>query len=888
MANTQYQQLDNNLNFKFVWLNSGNLVHLQSRGLSLEVCGYLPISLGNQPNQLRDLINSEDNTLLNLGAELVNYRESDGNSKLLDCKNMTFIFPGMNYNTNGKYVLRPSTPEYKEWLVDFSNHLFKDIRALNTAEMKFVNEDLDNKFESQNQTAAAGSIQLSFDIKNETFGTYIHNNFYIDAVMIFGQAYNDRAFKDLTREEQIQRIVPIGLLIYADDRELDGNSEAKQRPFIQPGKMNGVVVRETLVITLAQGNLKITAIEDDENFKQWRDFAGRMHLVNDNLSTSAKFFLVDNNVSKGEIETNTADIEGLSADGRTFAMRDRLYMADFDNNWDDANDDFASPAMITCMTSAQGGYKNPQLILSQVSKNTIKETGNIWDGVAHSYWTENIDLADKSLNGSMYNVDWISTKRPGINLFCSDLKHAYIDEYRKENPTESASFGGGFNMMTTRSYASRNATNLFGNDNYLRGDALALGSQYVHYYQSGFNAEALESERKKNNGSTGNMFINSEYLDIKSYGGGVDNLTTIAADNIWLYGTGDNVNKKRRVTLVNAEYQQIIDSNRVLMLNVKGKKQDGEWISGGVSRVTNSLVANGCNTMTSVDKGLIIGDRNAMIGASVDKMAHQCQIFGSNNRVDSVNTTYGEAKYVTVIGHGLNYDPKQHIFERTANPCKTIILGQDNNVYTQLDLINNLTTRSTTIMSKKGVKGNKGAKGKKGLKNVNSATLRSFKTTDYTNKNIYPVAIKQIVIGGWKPTTNRHKIQKYNMAEFSVDNTTLNDSIMTLMDIKGRAIDYTSRGVNVAVQQTHTQDAYDNYDYTQIGGINWGKLIHLLNHLEYDPETNIVKYNTGRNLGTDPQNQCGYYDTLNNSRCLYDLVRNDVGVGPLPLNFRNQ
>lgn len=903
MANTQF--LDNNLNFKFVWLNSAELVHLQSRGLSLEVCGYLPISLRNKPNYLRDMFPGEEGydpdretTILDIGNELIDYRISEGNTRLLDTAPMTFIFPGMEYSSNGKYVLQNTTSKYKEWLVNYQDHLFTNIRALNSAEMKFTSEDLDEKFGSQGQTAAAGSIQLSFDIKNETFGTYIKNSFYIDAIMIFGQAYNDRAYRDLTQEEQIQKIVPIGLLVYADDRELDGDSEKKQRPFIQPGKMNGVVVRETLVISLLQGNFKLNGVQNDDAFKTWSAFAGKLHLVNDNLSTSAKLLLTGNKVTKKKIDDILTDTnyptgdDGLpnpnvlsANDGRTFALHDRLYMARMNDDWDDSNDDFSSPALITCMNDTTPGDKLPQLLLGEVTKNGIKGgyqayTGNTWDGVAHSYWTDSVDYGDKKVSAAVYDIDWISWKRPGLNLFCNNIYNTYWDKERLSDANVSATFGGGFNLMSQASHASRYSTNILSTDSYLRGDAVSFGSNQVHYYQSGFNAEEIREDRKKNNGNVGAMFINSEYLNIASTGGGRDQLTTIAADNIWLYGTGENKFKDRKITVVNAEWTQLIDSNRLLVLNTKGKRQGGAWTPGGVTRSSNSIIANGYNMMNCVDKGIIVGDQNYMFGASFERLARNCQIFGSDNRISSVNTAHGEAKKITIIGHGLNSDPRQQIFERTDSPCKTIILGQDNNTYTQLGTIGGMSL--STLTSKTGTKD---AKGKKGLSGISGSVTRSFKWDDYTNRNIYPVAVKQLVIGGWKPATVRHKIQKYNMAEFSVDNTILNDSIMTLMDIKGRAVDYTSRGVNVAVQDIHSQESYDYYQYRQIGGINWAKLIQLLYRLEYDKTTKQVKYNAANKGLNDPDNRCGYHDDFGGSTKLYDLVRNDVGVGPLPNNF---
>ena len=845
------QQLDNSLKFKFVWLNSGELVHLQSRGLSLEICGYLPISLGNQPDYLKDLISSTSSEekraeLLNIGKTLVDYKVNDGNSKLNQSNYpLTFIFPGMNYTANGTYIVPSTSPNYKLWLTHYYNHLFTNIRALNTTEMKFQSEDLDPDYGNQEQPAASGSIQISYDISNETFGTYISNSFYVDAIMLFGQAYNNRAFVDETQEEQIQKIVPLGLVVYADDREAVGESENKQRPYIQPGKMNEVVQRETICVSLVQGDFNLQAIANDENLAAWKEYAGRIHLVNDNLTTNAKFLLTGNKLTTKGLDAvdKIAELSG----SRTFAMHDRLYMGDFDNNFDDCNDDFSSPAMITCMTSAQAGFKNPQVIMGQVSKaegNTY--TGNIWDGVAHSYWTE----YQKSQSGSMYNIDWIGEKRPGINIFSNELYHLYTDTNLK-GTSESATFGGGVEILSNNSYTSRYATNFLGSNNYLRGDSLAVASQYINFYQNDFNVSAI-SASPDNNHSVGNVFINSEYITASGTGGGTDYITSIAADNIWLHGQEENINTARRVTLVNAENQDISDCNRVLLLNVKGSSESSNCTKSHILRSKNSIIGNGYNYIDFIEKTLILGNNNYIKGRNRYYPAYSCQVLGTDNTVVSLDAKYGHPTKLTLIGHNLKSDQRQQIFLNTLDPAKVLILGQDNNNYAQL-----------------GLKG--------------GGTLTNW--YNYGNSDIFPTVVKQVVIGGWKPANVKNNIVSYNMAEFGVNNTTTNESLMNLMDIKGRTISYSSRGISVGVQETQSQDNYNKYNFKTIGSINWAKLIQLLHRLKYDEGTGAVSYSIGDENLNDTTNRSRYMDSYDGSVRFYDLVRNDVGGGPWPSNM---
>lgn len=845
---------DSFYSFKYIWLNQAEVTHQQSRGLSYEVFGFLPISLGNSPDYLKDLLNGEDNTLLDLGKELYNYKVSDGNTSLT--KQITYIFPKVTYTARNNYVIVKDSANYRNYLVDYGGHLFTDIKALHTTEMKFVGTDVDTTYDAQKNTAAAGSIQLSFDVTPETFGTYIDGNFYIDAIMFFGRSYNSRASGDETNQQQLQDIVPIGLLVYMNDRA--GTDGTAGRPLVMPGLISDqAYARQSIDISLLQGGFDITAILDDENFEQWKEFAGRFHLANDNLSTSAKFLLVGNDVKKETI-ADIDNIDALVEEGKTYAIYDRLYMADFGENWDDANDDFASPAMMTCMASAQSGFKNPQAIFAQVSKY-VKDNKSInyWDGVAHSYWTDGIDLDDKSIKGSLYSVDWISNKRPGISLFSSDTENVYVDEYHATDKDASASFGGGLQFMSNSSFVSRYASNFLGSNNHLRGDVVTFGSQYIDFYQSGFNASAI-SESRLNNGSVGSLFLNSEYITVNEPDNGLQ-LTSIAADNISLHDSTGSTESQRKVSMVNAENYQIYDANRLLLLNTKGKYENGDWLLGTVETTTNTIVANGFNTVRKADKSTIIGDGNYLVGTSSELKVKQCQVLGSDCVLTSVNTKKGQAQKITMIGHGLMYDPKQSIFERSSNACKTMILGQDNNLYSQLGLSNYI--------------------GRKG------SDVPTFEWTDYANGNIQPTSIKQIVVGGWKPRSVKHKVQRYNVMELSVDNSTVNDANMTIADIKGRSIDYSSRGITVGVQETHSQDSYDYYKYKSLGSINWAKLMQLLYHLEYDVDTGSVKYNMNKGRLNDVANQSNYFDDYDGSRCFYDLVRNDNCVSPLPRNF---
>lgn len=858
------ENLENYYNFRYVWLNSGEIVHLQSRGLSLEVVGYLPISIRNKDgNDLKELFENNDNKLLDFGNLLVNNRRMKGESAdKAELDKYTFIMPGVKYVSSGIYLEKANPTDYDKRLINFHDNLWTNIRATAATEMKFSayaddprvkGEDID--IPDPMNITPGGTIQISFDIKQEDFSNKLYNgDFFIDAIMLFGQAYNRRG-KDQTAQGNLQKVVPIGLVLYENDRQQPGDSSYKHRPFIKPSKLDGVVIRETLNIGLLQGQFNVSPITDTEAFSAWSGFQGSLHLVNDGFTTSGTYFLNDHHISSYG-ESQASAYSALSGQG-TYAFREKLYMGE--NSLDDRNFDFATPASLTIMRDDEPGVKNPQTLLGRVGWD---EEGkfNYWDGVATTYWNA---ATRKGTSGAVYSMDWISQSRPGFNIFCDDTVN--------EHPNVPY-FGGGFNLLTTSSYAAKFGGNLFGKNNLIWGNATTYNSNNITF-EDGYRASAFNAKSSTNNLSYGSVFINSRYIDVSARGSKTtDHVSTLGSENIHIVEWGGKNNTDtRRVYAIGSQQYNIWDSDKVLLLNVKGTKTGTSWTNGVVRGSNNVTVIGGrANVLDSV-KAISIGGENHIAGTDSNRI-REAIVIGHNNTITTKTTKWGDQQDLITIGYGLQNDPRQQIFERSTSPSKTLILGEYNNVYTQLSTVANLSTKGNTKGARKGKKGG-----------------NSINYNDYDNPAIYPTAIKQIVVGGYKPVNTRNGIKKYNSFELGVDNEVTNESFITLADVKGRAVDYSSRGVNVAVMEELTQEKFDKYDYHYLGNINWAKLVNLLWRLSYNPSTGVVTYQKGKGNFNDPENRAQYMDMVPgntgigyDSRCFFDLVRGDIGIGPLP------
>lgn len=863
--------IDKFYNFRYVWLNSGEIVHLQSRGLSLEAIGYLPVSIrSNNPtdtNVFTDWIESGNDDLLNFGNLIRDYKISGGGSadgKKLD--KFTFIMPGLKYKSNGSYLTPNPVSTYSNYLSNYQDHMFTDLRSTASTEMKFSaysddprvgGEQLNEVSESQS-IAPGGSIQLSFDINNEMFGDKIDNTFYIDAIVIFGQAYNRRS-KDDTAQGNLQKVVPIGLLVYTGDRSASGDDSLKYRPFIDPKALEGVVLRETLAISLLQGSFNIDAITDTAAFSAWSGFASTMHLVNDGATTTGKYFLNDNSVdikpySASDSNTTLGD---LSADG-TYVMRERLFFGE-NSDTRDINNDFASPASMTIMRKEDPGTKNPQILIGKTSLDD-ETLVNFWDGVTDTYWQEQTD----ENSGSIYSKDWISKTRPGFNIFCQDIENEYKNPAL--GPVGSAVFGGGINMFSNSCFAGKYSNNLFSENNILTRDSTSINSRNITVLNSGGNTP--DSKSNKNNRSVNNLFLNSKDVEINNPQNLPGQIVTIIGSEQITTHDNNTVTKTnpltRRLGALCSQQAFVRDSDKVLFLNVKGSKSNNSWLRTDIYSSNNITVIGGRAQVNYAERCTLIGKDNVIYGQS-DQMSKNSIVIGNNNFLKTIGTKFGSQHNIIVLGNGLENDPKQQIFERSMDPSKTLLLGENNNVYTQI--------------TKKGSSTLKG-----------SSALISKDWTDYTNVSIYPSSIKQIVVGGWKPKSTDKRIARYNMAEFSVDNTSTNETSLTMNDIQGRTIDYTSRGINVAVMENLSQENFNKYNYKSLGSINWAKLIRLLDNLQYDQDTGVVTYiKKGPSSSLDTDNLAKYRDVVwdndDSPVNFYDLVRIDLDNAPAPKNL---
>lgn len=113
---------------------------------------------------------------------------------------------------------------------------------------------------------------------------------------------------------------------------------------------------------------------------------------------------------------------------------------------------------------------------------------------------------------------------------------------------------------------------------------------------------------------------------------------------------------------------------------------------------------------------------------------------------------------------------------------------------------------------------------------------------------------KQVIIGGFKTkgikgakTSDVIPWWNYNSFEFKSEWVAPSRNAMAVQDMKGRQIMYTSLGVNLGFMKgKRDAEAYEKYKYSDMGNINFFKLYRLLEHLTYDWDTGLVRFNIGK------------------------------------------
>lgn len=824
--------------FKFIWLNDGDVAHNQSRGLSLQVNGFAPISLGpkNQgyfTQMLDQTVQAEDGTYI---SKICNW---DLFEAINNNEDLTLLLKGVKYNVR-KAVDAPhgqvaytTDEKYLTYVYEFYNHMFTEIRANAANELSTICES----------GAYHKAITLEYDITSTMFGDKLKTSegVYVDAIVFFGQAYN-RLGRDETAQASLQNCVPIALLVYEDTRE--GSDAKNNRPLLITDLPKKVALRERICIGLEQDTEGPgSSVVEDPLFKEWNATDNAFHVVNDASTIGRRFFLNGNKVDVEDLEIKSYANEELLPEG-TMMSNMRLNVNGLPAN--DWNQDFGSPAQFTVVCESKEGKKNPQTLITKAAyiyDADGNQTSGVWDGVAESYWQalgSQYNSGTSAVHSDVYSVDYISKYKPGLDFFSEDTLYA-IDNPSFGSQNLHKNFNGA-NIFADKSFASYGGVNLSTKGVRNIGSNFVVNSQQTSLYAPG---------AKNNKNQYGSFVANgyNVYMDAVFATPIVSN-AVINAANITIKSDGkikalENLKRQRSVVL-GSNSIAIDNSDNVNAIGVKGKTVAGKWQYSNISISKDTNVIGGYANIDNANACLVLGVKNTAIqGASINNPVKHSISMGIDNKL--VATAASTQENIILVGKGLKNDVLQGIYDK--GHAHTLILGENNNVYTQLKFAPNTSY---------------------------------YNYYDYYNTSIVPASIKQIVVGGYVPTGHgieqQDWVKRYNCAELAVSNGDNYDTMWTLADVKGRTVDYTTRGVNIGVMPNKDQENFDRYNYLSLGSINWAKLYALLSCMYYD-NLGLVHYDTART----PWNQTfvNYKHVIGGDTTLSKLV--DCGYDSFPL-----
>ena len=830
--------------YKFALLADPDVSSNQSRGLSLQFNGFSLISL---PADNKDWI-----------AEQL---QADKSFTLDDVvkKGGTVLYRDISYIVNDGYV-RSNDTKYNSALIDPGSHMFQGLVAEAAEEIKLSYDEGELE---------RGSCVVEIPLYDTMFGDRIRGEFDVDAIVLYGQAYNTDFYSD-TQQGKIERSVPIGIVGFIGSR-----------PDLNPSASNNGKTKFTLKIAIqVTGVQDVTdAVENSSAYENWQKFAGTMHVVNDNLLTTSSYVISGHDIAERDNPLYKYD-EGIYASSaypnyneETIDFKSRLFFTNDvqEDQWDH-NVDFGSPARLTILSnaSAVNEYRTPQFMLGKVG---FEEDGAGYihgslDGVVESYFMAQgtNDTKGREENwtynsGSVYDVNWISKSKPGCDFFSDWLftdpsiytaghrPHIFQEtdfskyleggsEYDIANwAANSACFANGNNLFAHRSLACYDGTNLNTADIISRGNNLIMNSSRVkcytrhlgkddklttnnrHLYR--YNAFIANSqdvnvfqrvkgkhgERGKNNPLT--MILNSNYVKVDNSGNGTDSF---------------NTEDQARSVMIGCNRTAIENGDNDVLIGIKGWR-----VKTNVNGVYNQHWSRLTNGRNNIFIGGLFEARNAK----------NCRIFGSGSNAGDLNTIEG-----TVNNGGLI----------EVDDC--FIFGRNCHVYTKRQRATwEAATAEPTICDEHDV-----FYVGKGLRNdirQTNAYLNDGKNgptilMGWNNQEYYQEGqTKQIVVGSYKPVSTDIPEFKYNGFEFTIihpknpviwtegdtENNTkhwIKETDLTLQDVKGRSVDYGSEAINLGFLKGRNDENYSKHAFKGMGRINLFKFYKLLKHMYWE------------------------------------------------------
>ena len=833
--------------YKFALLADPDVSANQSRGLSLQFNGFSLISL---PSANKDWI-----------ADKLN---DDASFTLDDVVKQggTVIYRDISYIVNDGYV-RSNDTKYNSAVVDPGSHMFQGlvVEAAEEIKLSYGDGELDR-----------GSCVIEIPLYDTMFGDRVRGEFEIDAIVLYGQAYNTDFYSD-TQQGKIERSVPIGIVGFTDST----------RPDLNPSASSDSKTKFTLKFAIQVAGVQdVTgAVENSSAYESWKKFAGTMHVVNDNLLTTSSYVISGHDLAERDNPLYKYD-EGIYASSaypsyneETIDFKSRLFFTNDvqEDQWDH-NVDFGSPARLTILSnaSAVNEYRTPQFMLGKVGFETdgLGYVHGSLDGVVESYfmaqgtndtkgreedWTYN--------SGSVYDVNWISKSKPGCDFFSDWLytepsiytaghrPHIFQetdyskylaggDDHDLSNwAMNSACFANGNNLFAHRSLACYDGTNMNTADVISRGNNLVMNSSRVKCYTRHLGKDDELANRENRHLYRYNALIaNSQDVNVFTRVKGKDgenernnplvlilNSNYVKVDNSGNGETGYDTTDQARSVMIGCNRTAVTNGDNDVLVGIKG--WSAKTTKAGVYNQHWSTLTNGKNNIF-------------MGGLFTAENAKNCRIFGTGSDASDRNTIEGSTDSANAV-YSVN---------------NSFILGRNCHLVTKRERASweSVTAEPTysnefdVFMVGKGLKNDiRQSHAYHSMAQRGPTILLGWNNQEYFQEGVS----KQIVIGGYRSSSTDIPDFKYNGFELTYahpespitwtegdteDGTEdwVKETMITLQDVKGRAVDYGSEAINLGFMKGRSDENYSKYAFKGMGRINLFKLYNLLKHMYWE------------------------------------------------------
>ena len=864
--------------YKFILLKDPDISSHQSRGLSLQVNGFAPVA------DVRGAI-----------AQTLSGGKVPDITELVADNDVVLLFRDVKYVTNNG-VPSAADVNYQNYKSEPGLHMFQGVRTEAADELSYQTED----------GSTRSQIVLTFPIYSSMFGDRIQGSVKFQGIVLYGQAYNAE-FYDETAQGQLQDAVPIGLIWLESDYELTTTTSESD---------DASSTMFSAAISLRTGvDITDAYIQSNPEYAEaYKEFQGHFHVVNNNMTTSSSFVLrgrgvepMKNVIDEGNPSTPLPDGDAtIDFSSRVF------FTSDPPGNNYDHNVDFGSPARLTIFNAEElcdGTRRIPQTLIGKVSYEEDEDLYKhaFWDGVAESYYQAGYKPSanEKLVDGSVYDIDWISKKKPFISIFSTNNEFVAPGVYSKTDLVDpekqhhiayeftsdtdnGAAFANGTNILSTDSQSVEEGVNVNTLNSKTRGNAMVLNSADVESYTRNISAEewreknAVQYKYDTFIANSQRVYVYTEVKGSSNHEDGAKNqlFTVLGSEkvNIQNFFSRSSLPSGKNMILGCTEglFQEInntaffgcdgiraFNANNSIVLGSTGSLEINSWCEKVlVLGTTGSQIVDCQHTTVIGGEAYVKGLRDSVVITGTedpefknvitkttanDYIGKNCYVFGVNNQILLDGS---DQHNIYIFGKGLNSDPR--IFqgndddgtERWKDRTPTLLLGIDNSKYYQ--------------------------------------------------KNSY----KTVVIGGhyfaagtkvdqFKYNSLEHYVAKTGMTNYKGKTANYNvESIDSMTDVKGRKVKYTSNAIELSFIKGRKQDDYDSYNFKGCGRINLFKLYQLLHRMWWDQSTGVVKFDWdgnqhGGTTNTFLDKKAGWHSwDLNGDTNLANLVDDNMACFP--------